>query len=174
MKLKTVVILLISLIISFFLDKRLIYYLISIRNPILDKLMVYSTYLGNVLMVTVFLLVFIFYIKEHRKYLFPLLFTITIASTLTEIIKLITKIPRPFLGLNLPILVTYSGYSFPSGHAMALTIGYMFLKKEDTRLANFWLIFTIILLFGRIYTGLHYTSDIIGGMLIGYFISSFF
>lgn len=174
MKFKTIVLLLISLIIAFLLDKRIIYFLISIKNSNFDKLMVYSTYLGNVLMVTVLLVAFIFYIKKHRKYLVPFLFTIIVASALTEVIKFLIKVPRPFLGLNLPVLITDAGYSFPSGHAMALTTGYMFLKKENMTLANLWLIFAIILLFGRVYTGIHYISDIIGGIIVGYFVSSFF
>lgn len=135
--------------------------------------MVYSTYLGNVIMVSAILVVF-FYLKKSKKIIVPFLFTIVLASGITQLIKFVTHIPRPYLGLGLPRLITESGYSFPSGHAMALSIGYVFLKESDSKFAVYWLIISAFLLFGRVYTGIHYLSDIIGGIIIGYFISYFF
>ncbi len=173
MKLKIFLVFLISLVVSFLLDKKIICFLISLRSQILDKLIVYSNYLGNVVMVSVILIVF-FYIKKQRKIIIPFLFTIAFASGVAQLIKFVTHIPRPYLGLELPRLVTEAGYSFPSGHAMALSIGYVFLKESDSRFAVYWLIISVFLLFGRVYTGIHYLSDIIGGIIVGYFTSCFF
>ena len=82
------------------------------------------------------------------------------------------KRPRPPRRLQ---LVTETNYSFPSGHSMSAMVGYGFfiiqLRKSDLKYKKIWigLCMVMIVLIGlsRIYLGVHYFSDVLGGYLIG-------
>ena len=84
-----------------------------------------------------------------------------------EIIRLFYKNPRPFLNHNVHQLILVNGYSFPSGHsafffAMATAI-YFFNKKWGIG----FFAASIIIGLSRVIAGVHYPSDIFGGMVIG-------
>jgi undecaprenyl-diphosphatase len=79
-------------------------------------------------------------------------------------------------------LITETGFSFPSGHAtistvFALTLGYIMIKKQD-RETRIWciaflaMVFPLIVGFSRLYLGVHWLSDILGGFALGIFITS--
>ena len=64
--------------------------------------------------------------------------------------------------------------SFPSGHAtgtmvMAVWFGYHYKKWLP-----YFLTFALIISFSRVYVGVHWTSDVLGGMLLGFIISKSF
>jgi len=75
--------------------------------------------------------------------------------------------PRPFLALSLEQLITNDSYSFPSGHTIFLfslaTATYFFNKK----LSYFIFISGFIVGVARIMGGVHYPSDILGGIILG-------
>lgn len=89
---------------------------------------------------------------------------------------LINKLAKTLIARPRPIvlaLVNETGYSFPSGHAMAAMSFYGFLiyliyksnLNKYTKLIYSFLLIIIILLIGisRIYLGVHYASDILAG-----------
>lgn len=78
-------------------------------------------------------------------------------------------------------LVSESSYSFPSGHAMvnmalyAILVIYTFKLVENKKL-KYTLISIMSLLivaigFTRVYLGVHYAGDILGGWLLGFVVS---
>ncbi len=104
------------------------------------------------------------------------LFCALILSSLTVItLKNFLKLPRPpeYLWKT-----SASGYGFPSGHTTVSATFWSYLAFKMRKIWFFILAFVIVLLIGlsRIYLGVHYVRDVIGGfvigVLVGYFASS--
>lgn len=100
--------------------------------------------------------------------------TIGFASVLNSTVKFGVGRARPDL---LPPLVTERGYSFPSGHSALSTVAYGILAllvihsdlPRSLKRAIVAALVVLILLVGlsRVYLGVHYPSDVLGGWLSG-------
>ena len=96
------------------------------------------------------------------------------STALYQIMKYIFQRPRPDIALR---LIEQGGYSFPSGHSMNCLVSYgiliyLLLKYcENRRLAKILSVglglLTILIGFSRVYVGVHYPTDIIGGWSLG-------
>ena len=110
--------------------------------------------------------------KGLHRYMVPLVVGMVGSTASMFVIKYIVARPRP---LGAAIIET--GYSFPSGHATASVMLYGFLlfvilrEGKHTRLVMLMqaLIPLLIILIGlsRLYLGVHYVSDVIGGYALG-------
>ncbi len=86
---------------------------------------------------------------------------------ITEVVRFFYHYPRPFDVLSFTPLVSESGYSFPSGHAaffFSLAVVAFYLSH---RLGWWYLAFAAINGIARIYVGVHWPLDILGGALVG-------
>ncbi len=140
------------------------------RSPLFDFLLTTITKLGNT--ITIIVLGIILLITLPKKEKIQILISIPLTSSINYIVKNIVKRPRP----NHIRLIKQGGFSYPSGHAMISIAVYGLLfyfvqkKIENKAIKNALsvLLGTIILLIGvsRVYVGVHYPSDIIGGYLL--------
>lgn len=143
-------------------------FLVNNRNEALNNFFKIITQFGSALFLIIITILCIIFIRDKKyKILVPAnLVTIAIINI---VLKNFFLRPRP----NEFRLIEETGYSFPSGHAMASTAFYGLIiyivheKVENKILRN-----TICIMLGllillisvsRIYVGVHYTSDVIAG-----------
>lgn len=142
------------------------------KNPIFDIIMPIITKLGNDGLIWIIICLILIISKKYRMAGIVSIISIFLTAILGEgILKNIFQRPRPFLmmiGIDLLIDKPLS-YSFPSGHtaiafAMAGTIARMI---ENKRIVLITIIFACLIAFSRLYLGVHYFSDILGGIILG-------
>ncbi len=130
------------------------------------------TQLASPIFLVILTILLMVFIKNNniRKYICV---NLIVSTILNFGIKNIVRRTRPE-GFR---IIEESGYSFPSGHSMVSMafyglLIYLIYKKVDNKYLKNCLIFLlsiIILLIGlsRIYLGVHYTSDVLAGFLLG-------
>ena len=116
--------------------------------------------------------IILFILIKNKKIGFSIISNLVIVTILNQLLKNILQRPRP----NEFRIVEETGYSFPSGHSMASMAFYGYLIYLIYKyVKNKYLKWTLIVLLGilictigisRIYLGVHYTSDVLGGFLI--------
>lgn len=147
----------------------------GLESPGLTAVMKAFTWIGSgipVTVITLATLVILYFVLGHRSELVFLTSLAITSSLLNSVIKRIFKRDRP----TLHRIAEANGFSFPSGHAMATIALYgglaFLLWKHAPALIGRILILAasivLILMIGvsRIYLGVHYPSDVLGGYLL--------
>ena len=86
---------------------------------------------------------------------------------LTELIRFFHPRLRPFMADHMHQLITEQGSSFPSGHAAFFFALSAIMFSWDKRLGMFFFAASLVMGIARVASGVHYPSDIIGGMIVG-------
>lgn len=139
--------------------------LASIRNPILNSVMQIITYIGEeTVFMLVTLIVFWCISKKHGYYL---LITGFFGTLLSQFLKLVCRIPRPWLqkpGFKAvdSALPGASGYSFPSGHTQNAVSTFGGIARFTKKAVIRWVCIALALLisFSRMYLGVHTPLDV--------------
>jgi undecaprenyl-diphosphatase len=115
-----------------------------------------------------------FYFKEETSFSYSLILTIAGTEITLELMKLLVNRPRPSANIA---YYTEKSSSFPSGHsatAVALFgfVAYYFISKITSKNNKVFAIIASALLvvligFSRLYLGVHFLSDVIGGFSMG-------
>lgn len=157
------------------IDETMYDLIITIKDDILTSIMKAITILGNTKTITIFNIILVIFIFIRKKYNLLIITGTSIASgLLNSTLKRIIRRVRP----SDIALISQGGFSYPSGHTMISILFYgttiYMLAKSNCKHKNiFIIIFTIIAILipiSRIYLGVHYFSDIIGGLSFGLFI----
>lgn len=141
-----------------------------IRTPLLNSVFMFITSLGDYGMIWIAASLLLMIPKKTRKVGFmcglSLIFSLLINNVL---LKRIVRRARPFSVIDgLTSLKTPGDFSFPSGHTggsfcTALTI----FRKLPKKYGISAVVLASLIAFSRLYLGVHYPTDIIGGILTG-------
>ncbi len=116
--------------------------------------------------------VMLFLLIKNKKIGLSIISNIVIITVLNQLLKRILQRPRPTEFR----IVEEKGYSFPSGHSMVsmafygylIYLIYRYIKNKYVKWTLITILSILICLIGisRIYLGVHYTSDVLGGFLL--------
>ena len=153
------------------------YNLLSITKT-KTSIMKIITFFGGQIFVSLLCIILLFIPKLSYKIGTPITITIIINGIINIILKNIFMRQRP----NINQLVNEVGFSYPSGHSMniiaittmlsLLLFRYLKNKKKVYCITILLFLITLLVGFSRIYLGVHYLGDVIGGFLIGYVITT--
>ena len=114
----------------------------------------------------------LFLLIKNKKIGLSIISNIVIITILNQLLKRILQRPRPTEFR----IVEETGYSFPSGHSMVsmafygylIYLIYRYIKNKYVKWTLITILSILICLIGisRIYLGVHYTSDVLGGFLL--------
>ena len=147
----------------------------SVRNPILDNLMIFITSLGNGGLIWIAATIALLIPKKTRKA--GIMSAVALLGSLiinNNIVKNIVQRPRPFVTFtDLQIIIpTPSEFSFPSGHtSSSFAAAAVFYRHLPKKLGIPSVILAGLIGFSRLYVGVHYPTDVIAGVLMGILLS---
>ena len=112
------------------------------------------------------------FLIKNKKIGISIFSNLVIITILNQLIKRILQRPRP----TEYRIIEETGYSFPSGHSMVsmafygylIYLIYKYVKNKYLKWISIVLLSILICSIGvsRIYLGVHYTSDVLGGFLL--------
>lgn len=118
------------------------------------------------------LTIILFILIKNKKIGVSIFSNLAIITALNQLLKNILQRPRP----TEYRIIEETGYSFPSGHSMIsmafygylIYLIYKYVKNKYVKWTSMVLLSLLICSIGisRIYLGVHYTSDVLGGFLI--------
>lgn len=154
------------LVISFFLDNSVAGFFVDNRIGFFDSLALFIQGIGGYALF-LFVLVILF-LSGQKKRILPLLLTFIFYLGITQLVKVAVARPRPFTKFDFPDLgETGVNRSFPSGHSTAAASLIRFFEFNWV-LSWIWLTITVLIMFSRVYLGMHYLSDVVAGFVLGY------
>lgn len=144
----------------------------SLESPGTTRIMEALSMIGTakfVIGIMIAAMLVLYFVLGHRRELLFLTAVSLGAYLLSTAIKLLYKRERP----DLHRLVEENGYSFPSGHSMLAialygSLAYLLWKHTRSWISRVVLLFcsSVMIIgigFSRIYLGVHYPSDVLGG-----------
>lgn len=144
------------------------------RTDVLNNLAINVTSLGSApVVVLIALLVTLYALASGRQRVVLALFWTPLSFFLDNVLKLVFQHPRP----TQAIIAIPDSYSFPSGHAVAASALYITLaliaahgeRRQRPRRILLWsgVAVAVLVAWSRVYLGVHYFSDVVGGLLLG-------
>ncbi|WP_405153660.1 phosphatase PAP2 family protein [Paenibacillus sp. FSL K6-0108] len=156
-------------------DDSLITLIQGMESPSMTRWMEFFTWIGSglpVIVITIISMIILYVFLRHRRELLFLGCVIAGSTILNTLLKLMFQRARP----TIHRIIEVTGYSFPSGHSMAAFslyggLAFLIWKHIPTAAGRVFMIIvsaTFILTIGmsRIYLGVHYPSDVVGGYFL--------
>lgn len=142
-----------------------------VRNDILTWIFILITRLGDQGRIWIAIILILLLSKNTRKIGIMSAIAIIFATTFNNVIlKGIFERTRPYevvTGLNC-VIENMKSFSFPSGHtSSSFAMGTILYTQLPRKYGIPALILAGLIAFSRMYLGVHYPTDIIGGMLTG-------
>ena len=144
----------------------------SCSNNIVDKFFIHFTHIGDTVPVIIIACIIVILLKNWKDR-FIVISNLLLTVGVNQALKHIIMRERPPLERR---LIKQGGFSYPSGHSMASLCVYGVLmyfvitkvknKKLKILLTSLLTLMIIMIGVSRIYVGVHYPTDVIGGYLL--------
>lgn len=158
-------------------DVRIMNLIAAYRNITAAQVFLFFTYLGNwgTILTLGSILLILLWLRNKKRMMGYLIGGIAAAELSTVLVKFLMERARPDNAFS---LINQEGYAFPSGHAVTATVFYgmvaygimkVLAKKGHRRVHLALTAFFLIMMIGisRMYLGVHWASDVVGGLLLG-------
>lgn len=133
----------------------------------------FITNFGGAIFLIILTVVLVILIK-NKKIGLSIFSNLVIITVLNQLLKRVLQRPRP----TEYRIIEETGYSFPSGHSMVsmafygylIYLIYKYINNKHLKRTLIIILSVLICIIGvsRIYLGVHYTSDVLGGFLISF------
>ena len=142
----------------------------NLHNPIMDKVMIFITGLGDAGFIWILIGLALLINKKYRRVGIMVLGALALGSILGEgLLKNIIQRDRPFINMEgIKMLINApTTYSFPSGHTTSsfAAAGVLAMNFKNKSIYIFAL--ATLIAFSRIYLGVHFPTDIIAAIILG-------
>lgn len=117
-------------------------------------------------------LLLLFLLKNFKKF-WPMASTAVIAAAISRflianVIRWIWFRPRPFVDNSVNLLFSYPNEAaFPSGHATFYFALATVVFLRERKAGTWFFIGAFLICLGRVFSGIHWPSDILAGVVIG-------
>lgn len=151
------------------LEIEILNYINELHMPLLDKIMVFITSLGNSGIIFIVIGIILMFRKKSRREGMNIILALGICFILGNVImKPLIARARPFTTSEVELLIKApTDFSFPSGHTYsafaAAMSSYFYNKKRSIAL----FLFAIAMGFSRLYLYVHYPTDVFVGAIFG-------
>ena len=145
----------------------------ALETPSLTLILKIITYISEWFVYVPIALLLIAIPRLRWRFGIPASITLATSAVLNVLLKQCFAIPRP----DIHRLITETGFSFPSGHAMngvafigicvLLFMRYSSIKAHKAIISVFAVLFLLAVGFSRVYLGVHNLTDIIAGYAMG-------
>jgi undecaprenyl-diphosphatase len=143
----------------------------NMHGKIMDNIMVLITSLGNSGLIWIIIALALIVNKKYRNVGYMALVALLLSSFAGDIVlKNIVHRLRPSTNLSAGMLLIDKplSYSFPSGHAMS-SFAVAGVLATQIKKYSVWVIgLAALIAFSRLYLYVHYPSDVLAGMLLGF------
>lgn len=142
----------------------------------LDNLTVFVAKYSEYVLVFFLIVILVINFKRYWKMVAEALVAAVITRfVIAQIIRALWFRARPFVENNVNLLVEHSSKeaSFPSGHACFYFALSTIIFHYNKRLGILFYVFSLLIVFSRVYVGIHWPSDILAGAVLGILVGWF-
>lgn len=154
------------------LSMPVLYLFAAIRQPFLDTFFAYITELGEATVFIAVALLMLWCVDKYAGYF--LMSTILLGITLNQWLKVLFRVPRPWL-LDPEFKIVEKaragakGYSFPSGHTQLSVGAYgglLYWKRWRPAVRGLLIALAVLIPVSRMYLGVHTPADVLLSVLL--------
>lgn len=158
------------------MEFEILYAINNLHNPILDKIMIVITNLGDAGLIWIGVAIILLFMKNTRKCGALMLVSMLVGLIVGNgILKNLIARERPcWLDRSIPLLIPEPhDYSFPSGHTLASFEAAVMIYLHNKKLGIFSFVIAVLIAFSRMYLFVHFPTDVLCGAALGTLISIF-
>lgn len=164
---------LLAILLSFIFDNQILSWIVNNRIEFLNSFIILLTHIGSFYGVLfIGMLLFLYDRKWNNLTIYLCVLLAAIGIGLAIKYTVVRARPDPAIFQTFVTLIKITP-SFPSSHAIAVFSVYPVIQRYYPVLKNYWLVFAVLVLFSRLYVGIHYPSDVVFGAVLGYLVGAF-